>query len=157
MISTKSIPVEYGYSTEKWTAGSYGASVSGHPVSSTQLLHCSTGWLSVVNERLKDLLNLDEGWDGDSAPPINGGDIERGWKLAKQIFDLIPSVQTPMILPTANGGIVLEWTNNKDDLSIEFENGVQVFYDIHADDASWEGNFNDSPINPGELLLKYFS
>lgn len=110
-----------------------------------------------VKDRLAELFNLNSGWDGDSAPQINYRNIEKSWDFVVKIRELMPSVQLPIIVPTVNGGIVLEWTKNRADLSIEFDDGAHVFYDICERGTPWEGSFNDSPINPGELLYEYFT
>lgn len=157
MNLTESTPIAYGYSTEWWPAGSTDTSVAGNTLSLHNSRHLRADGLLSVRDRLTELFDLDSGWDGDSAPLINPHNIQASWNMVVRIREVMPSVQMPIIVPTSNGGVVLEWTDNGVDLSIEFEDGVHVFYDICDQGEPWEGSFSDSPINPGELLHEYFT
>lgn len=157
MTLVESTPVAYGYSTATWPAASRGASVSGFAVTFGEWAPRRASWLRAAAERLKDLFLLESGWDGGVAPQLSPPVIQVAWELLRQVCDLMPAVQMPLILPTANGGVALEWTAEAGDLTIELDGTPRLSFDIPAHGAPWEGSFNDSPVNAGELLFEYFT
>lgn len=157
MTIAESTPVGYNYSTSSWLAASRGASVTGYVATFGSWTAPRAPWLKAIADRLKDLFLLDTGWDGGVAPPIEPRLIELTWRVAQQVAEYLPTVQPPQVVPTVNGGISLEWTRDESELSIELGDRARLYYDIPSHRQTWEGEFTDSPVNPGELLLANFA
>lgn len=108
-------------------------------------------------DRLEDLLLLDTGWDGGVAPPLDPVLIQRTWNVAEQIGQYLPYVQEPRVIPTVNGGLVLEWIQGDNELGIELGETTLVSIDVPARSLDWEGDLVDAPVDIGSLLIDCFS
>lgn len=158
MTMLESTPVAYNNSaTTKWRVAPRGASVSGNTASFGEWLTPRAQWLRAAADRLKDVFLLDSGWDGGVAPSVDPFSIQLSWTLLRLVAERMPSLPMPVLVPTANGGMVVEWVADQAEISIEISSELRVFYDIPAYGPPWEGAFDDAPINPGELLHRYFA
>ena len=76
------------------------------------------GWSETARQRLSELANLKSGWDDASAPPIVPSLIETAWNFLTS--ELVSSLEVkPDIVPTLDGGLLIEWHTTKVDLIIE--------------------------------------
>ena len=102
----------------------------------------SLSWLMSACEKLNELVELPENWDGH-----NGAQIERdiaGFALSLLLQTLKSDAPSPQIVPLNNGGLQMEWHQNGIDLEVEVEAPNRVF-------VSYEDR------NTGEELDKEFS
>jgi hypothetical protein len=70
-------------------------------------------WVFDAEVDVKDLLTLDEGWDGDVADPVAIAAVENALRLIRA-FDqagLAEQLPRPRILPTVNGGVAIAWSS----------------------------------------------
>jgi hypothetical protein len=115
-------------------------------------------WTHDVEARLRELFLLDDGWDGGYAPRVNPGSIELVHGLLAQIAQVLPTSRRPMVSPTPNGGVAIEWTSTLAHLEIVAEEQrVVLVYDVPSKRLDWEGDFVDAPFNAGQLLYEFFS
>jgi len=75
------------------------------------------GWLPSTAARCRQLFSLPAGWDGYSARQVDADLLQGAWNFAKAAA---LSVSTPpAVIPTATGGVALEWHARGIDLEIE--------------------------------------
>lgn len=70
--------------------------------------------------KLKSLRSLGPNWNSYQSEQISSQAIQGSWSLLKTIYQR-GDVPMPSIVPTANGGVQIEWHKNLYDLEIEFE------------------------------------
>ena len=80
------------------------------------------GWTIVINrldERLRPLRDLSEGWDGQTALPID----QRTIATALDVYPRLVGLRAPMpsIVPTVDGGVQLEWHTLRHHVEISIE------------------------------------
>jgi hypothetical protein len=150
-------PVDYQHSTSPWLHLSRAASVTASTATAVIWGTATAPWLRPVGRRFEELFLLDSGWDGGVSPQIDPVVLERAWVVTRSIAQALPTVGTPEIYPTPNGGIVLEWNSDGSELSIELGNQPHVFYDIAELESAWEGDIIDAPLDPIALLVHHFS
>lgn len=86
----------------------------------------SFSWLSEAASRIELLSNLPPGWDGHVALPVDRRILAKSWDL---IQVLVTNVRIPpSIVPTAQGGVALEWHRPGIDLEIEILPGGEFPY-----------------------------
>lgn len=99
---------------------SFSAFEEGHREASVTLLFrglSRPAWLGECVERANDLLNLEPNWDS-----YGGERIEIKWAVeALQLLSqiMVAGAPSPSLVPTAPGGVQLEWHANQVDLEIE--------------------------------------
>ncbi|MBI2691706.1 MAG: hypothetical protein HYX29_07180 [Solirubrobacterales bacterium] len=78
-------------------------------------------------EKISQLLDLEPGWDTYEATPIDHGSARAAYDFAVEA--LRRGLPQPHIVPVPDGGIQLEWSQNRFDLEIEFEphSNIPVF------------------------------
>lgn len=98
------------------------------------------------------LLQLPEGWDSYGAPRISGEAVSISWTLIRQL--LWANFPLPRIVPTADGGVQLEWYGNNVDVQIEVmpSHDVSLFYRDLGTGESWEGTLGEEPKPLGDLI-----
>ena len=75
-------------------------------------------WLSTAINRINELAQLPEGWDGSSALPLSMTCVSAMTSFVSS--PLIQDLQEkPQIVPTTDGGLVLEWHTMEFDFSLE--------------------------------------
>lgn len=84
-------------------------------------------WLSPIVERLSDMGGLSPGWGGPATIPPTPVAV---FACLSGLQAFMPhAVVVPAILPTASGGIQLEWHCGGWDLEVEFDpNGLGEFW-----------------------------
>jgi hypothetical protein len=65
-----------------------------------------------VRARLKELLDLSEGWDSYGADPIDPRAVDGAWRVLEVLE------QEPAVIPCVDGGVQLEWHRAMIDLEI---------------------------------------
>lgn len=85
-------------------------------------------WLESALRRLKELEGLGPGWDGASARPVNPALIQSAWSFISS--DLVSALEAkPDVVPTFQGGLLIEWHTTAVDLIIEsIPSGQPSFY-----------------------------
>jgi hypothetical protein len=76
-------------------------------------------WERGVEQQLRELLLLREGWDGFGAGPVRRDVILFAVSILEAIMR--PNTPAPHITPMSHEGIMLEWHENSVDLEIEIE------------------------------------
>lgn len=73
-------------------------------------------WLPRFIARLNELLSLESGWDGRSAPDIQPWAVEAA---IKAVGSLPVEIAEPNVVPTPVGGLQLEWQHGPFDIEVE--------------------------------------
>lgn len=74
-------------------------------------------WARTLEDRLLKLLYLRSDWDSYGAQPIQAKAADQAFTLLREVMnDRSP---TPAVVPTATGGVQLEWHVQEIDLEIE--------------------------------------
>lgn len=84
-------------------------------------------WLREVLESIAELLSLDRGWDSYDSSPI---DPDAAVEVVRILLDLARTIdlELPAIVPTARGGLQLEWQLPGVFVELEVSPGVQASY-----------------------------
>jgi hypothetical protein len=100
------------------------------------------------------LLQLPEGWDSYGAPRISGEAVSISWTLLRQL--LWADFPLPRIVPTADGGVQLEWYGNNIDVQIEATSShdISVFYRDVETGESWEGALGEEPRPLADIIRR---
>lgn len=95
-------------------------------------------WQESVNNRLQDLIRLEEGWDGYAAFPVS-------FENAMFAFRMLESIcrhdsPTPQIVPGTSGDLQIEWHTNCGDIElwVKGPNNVHAFCEIFNSQKSQE-------------------
>lgn len=108
-------------------------------------------WVNDVVDRLVDVYELQYGWDGVGGVPIS----EMAFETSLHILPEIMSEQTiaPLVVPTASGGIQLEWHCAGVDLEIYIEEDGQVSVWCREGSREWEDDYYPRTRLTKELSL----
>jgi hypothetical protein len=93
-------------------------------------------------------LQLPENWNSYGARPI---DPELAASALKLLVKIAPfSAPSPIVVPTTQGGILLEWHMCGIDLEIETlaVNAFHVFYEDEREGREWEGDLTIGEASP---------
>lgn len=99
----------------------------------------SPPWIREVEERINDLLNLADNWDGEGS---QAPDTE----CAIQVLDFLLNVAlhetpAPAITPMSGGGLLVEWHCRNRDLEIAFaSDSSRTYFHISPDGVESEGD-----------------
>ena len=109
-------------------------------------------WVIPATDRLTHLSKLQQNWDSYGASPVSTQAIT----FAIQVMNEIMAERTPLptIVPTADGGVQLEWHLAGIDLEVEVssEGILSVLYEDAADQQPWEEEFAFIPgLKVGDL------
>jgi len=97
----------------------------------------SIGWIESARQRLNDLARLGPGWDDGSALPIPPALIERVWRFLAT--DMVSGLDVqPDIVPTFQGGLLIEWHTDAVDLIIESAPASEGSFYFHDNETSEE-------------------
>lgn len=109
-------------------------------------------WLEPVVDRLTELLGLPADWNSYGALPITEDKANR----ALDVLDKAMTRDTPppQIVPTASGGIQLEWHTIAGDVEIEIESAISVaiFYGNERTGETWESEGSLDVVRVREAL-----
>jgi hypothetical protein len=83
-------------------------------------------WLPEAAARIELLSALRPGWDGNDALPVDRRALARSWDLIQVLVTNVPI--PPSIVPTAAGGLALEWHRPGLDLEIEMLPGRESVF-----------------------------
>ena len=76
-----------------------------------------------VRARLKELLDLPQGWDSYGAGCIDPKAVD----AASRLLDVLD--HDPAVIPTSHGGIQLEWHRDGLELEVEINTAGEIVYD----------------------------
>lgn len=112
-------------------------------------------WRHSVDNKIFDLLDLAEGWDGEFAYRIMPEAVYNSRKLAYIIGQYYPDLPHPTITPTIDGKVVLEWYTITHSISFIIGRTIDIFYRDEAVEIEWEGPLDLSPVHPGVFLREH--
>lgn len=96
-------------------------------------------WVSEATERFDYLLSLSSGWDGHQAVPIKNEHALAAGKFLSTV--MAPEMAAPAIVPTADGGVHVEWHQGGVDVEMLFSDCDDDAIYIHDLESGmeWEG------------------
>lgn len=112
-------------------------------------------WRHSIDNKIFDLLDLAEGWDGEFAYQIMPEAVHNARKLADVIGQSYPDLPRPTITPTIDGKVFLEWYTMTHSISFTVGRTIDVFYIDEAMEIEWEGPLELSPVPPGVFLREH--
>ena len=85
-------------------------------------------WIRPTFSKMQELANLHPGWDSHEADSVVADSAFSAVEVLNETMS--PDIESPWIVPTARGGIQMEWHKPQVDLEIEIDpNGMaSVFY-----------------------------
>jgi hypothetical protein len=102
-------------------------------------------WIDAAEDKLRELLELEDGWDTYGAPAIESDTVQAASILLRMLARAVRDLPMPSIVPTAAGGVEIEWSTPADDVVASLElvpGGTLVLY--HDDgDQEVESAFPD--------------
>ncbi len=106
-------------------SGRQGPWSSGVPSTAAFAISGDPAWLPTVQERIRQLVGLPEGWDGHDGKPVKIDVARFALRLLRETLD--PLGPAPQLVPLSYGGLQLEWHENGIDLEIEVEAANRIF------------------------------
>lgn len=91
-------------------------------------------------EQMRGFDALDAGWDSYGAHLVHSDSVLQALRLLADVFSIREDITDPMIVPTSEGGIQLEW--DRDDVHLELEVRPSLDVDVYwerPDGETWEG------------------
>jgi len=88
---------------------------------------------------------LDAGWDSYGARLVQSDAILQTLRLLAVVFNTREDIADPMIVPTSEGGVQIEW--DRDDVHLELEVRPSLEVDVYwerPDGETWEGPLQNS-------------
>ncbi len=73
-------------------------------------------WLRPAFERMLEFLSLEENWNGYGERPVQEDAVERAVNVLNKIC---PNGPSPVVVPTAEGGLQLEWSSGGLEIEVE--------------------------------------
>lgn len=103
----------------------------------------SPEWVTSVVARMEELVSLHHGWAGE-------GTVPPGLQVAAHALEVLsawsePTLASPQVVPTHEGGIQLEWHERGLDFEVEVEPSLDVevlFYDNESSEE-WDGALSE--------------
>jgi hypothetical protein len=97
-------------------------------------------WVEVVTTRFVELLALRDNWNSHGACAISRSNILAAGRFLAAVME--PSTPAPIMVPTAGGGVQLEWHRAGFDVEVLFgEEDPPLLYVAEIDkDNEWEGH-----------------
>lgn len=80
---------------------------------------CADQRIEELAERCRAFLNLDKNWNSYEAGPVSPELVQDGIDLLATLLNR--RCGTPVVVPTASGGIQIEWHTPEEDLEIEVQ------------------------------------
>jgi hypothetical protein len=96
-------------------------------------------WMEAVAGRFAELLSLRPDWNGHGACPVGSGNVLAAGRFLAAVME--PATPAPTIVPTAGGGLQLEWHRAGLDVELLFgEEDPPLLYVAELDSGrEWEG------------------
>lgn len=112
-------------------------------------------WLPDVLVQLKEYDLLPEGWDGSVAPVPSRA--ARAWAAAflEAVRSADSRICRPVVAPTVNGGIGIEWHGHGYHLDLEYEDDAIAVYATTPEGYEWEGGLGEE--TPPEVFGVLFN
>jgi hypothetical protein len=109
-------------------------------------------WVAQVVPRLVELSKLPPGWDSRKAAPIERGAIARALEIMAEVMEWHGPV--PAIIPTVEGGVLLEWHRVGLEMEIEVEPTGDTCVMFQAVDGSraWDGAWESHRSTAHEVV-----
>lgn len=97
-------------------------------------------WWDKVEQQFLALRSSKRNWDGYGAPPLDHSTLDRALALLATITER--ETVEPSLVPSAHGGVQLEWHTLRGDLEIELEpsGSISILYTDSATGADVELN-----------------
>jgi len=111
-------------------------------------------WLDAAATHLAAFLELPKNWDSYGARPISISTVQEVSQLLTRLWDL--GLPAPQLVPTAKGGVQLEWDAKGVALELELEPGGRMLavFDDPARTESWERELPPSDLAPVSDALR---
>lgn len=93
-------------------------------------------WVERVMDQVRDLSTLKPGWDTYQGAPVKARVLESALTILSGIMP--PSAPAPELVPTASGGIDVEWQIESADLSIQIRPYKDPIAYFSSADVEWE-------------------
>ena len=131
---------------DAFTEGSFFSENSGpielRPVqpSCAALTEIMPTWMKATLKQLEEISTLERNWDSYGAPVIAPSRIAQAYNVVQSVMhDCAPP---PILLPTSDGGIQIEWHTHGVDLEISLVSDADLdisFEDLREEFPSFEG------------------
>lgn len=121
-----------------------------------QLLAPEPRWLRPVLGQISTILALPQNWDSYDAPQVSTQCAESAIRILSSILNA--DSPPPTIVPTALGGMQIEWHRNGIDLEIEItpEQKYSGFFEDGNTGDSWEGDITFDPDPIRNVIIRLF-
>jgi hypothetical protein len=83
-------------------------------------------WLKELSERFAAVRKLPDGWDGPSSVAVDPTLVGRIDRVLKDALAGVASPKLPFVVPSADGGLQIEWHRRDLDLEVFFSREGQV-------------------------------
>ncbi|SRR6266436_4957296 len=97
-------------------------------------------WVAAITPRLQDVMTLRSDWNSYGARPIEFSNLQAAVDLLKWIMR--PNTPSPIIMPTSDGSLQLEWHERGLDLEIRVRGRGRYYANVEDSrtlDGNWEG------------------
>lgn len=101
--------------------------------------------------RAAELLQLPRGWNSYDAAPISQESLREALTFLLEAATTIPNLASPAVVPTAPGGIQLEWHQGGVDIEVEFCPDIPPSW--FAEDVA-SGETADEVLAPNDAALR---
>ncbi len=112
-------------------------------------------WLHEVHIQIKELLLLDDAWDGSVAAAIGRQPVETAAAFVTVAAEELPQLRRPYVSPTINGGVNLEWHSADAHFDVTFESDRWVY--ASAPGFEWEGSLREITPDAVSVLFSHFA
>ena len=95
-------------------------------------------WRAQVEERLQNLIRLQQGWDGYQGQPVSFTNAAFAFRMLESVCG--PYTPAPQIVPGADGDLQIEWHTLKGDIELDVRgpNDVHAWRLVLGDDTDGE-------------------
>jgi len=112
----------------------------------------SAPWLHSAQIGVKELLLLDEDWNGEGALQVAQSAVVTAGQLVADlaIFESLPA---PAVYATNDGGVVIDWQvdGRHVDLEVPPAGDIELFYSM-PEHGTWDGTIEATPVPLEDLL-----
>lgn len=106
---------------------------------------------NAVRGRLDELSQLEVGWDGADARPVDRLALDHAWRLAEQ--SIRADLPAPELFPVPDGGVQLEWHAGPVELEVEIEPGARAVVFVCDDEQSGQQIDGELPEDASRFAL----
>lgn len=106
-----------------------------------------------ARETMEDLAALEGNWDSYGASRLRPEAVDQALLILARALSTRADLADPMIVPTSEGGLQLEWDHDRTHLEIEIRPTLEILvYWESPDGESWEGPMPKGPTGLDRLL-----